>query len=99
MNSNYQNEFLPPLDLPAPKGKEAEWALLRLAQIFNVEAKYETWQELVDAIVQKNKSTTKAVNILTTITNDERLEVMSCFCPRCGCIQPEEYRCQCWNDE
>lgn len=46
------SRFAPPLDLPAPKGKDAEWALLRLAQILGVDAKYETWQQLADAIIE-----------------------------------------------
>ena len=43
--------FTPPLDLPAPKGKEAEWALLRLAEMCGVERKHETWQDLADKIL------------------------------------------------
>lgn len=43
----------PPLDLPAPNGKEAEWALLRLAALYEVPAVYGSWQELADAIHAK----------------------------------------------
>lgn len=43
-------KYKPPLDLPAPKGKAAEWALLRLAATLGVPAVYDTWQDLADAI-------------------------------------------------
>lgn len=51
------NRFRPPLDLPAPEGKEAEWALLRMAEIYGVERNKRTWQELADAIIEAMKST------------------------------------------
>ena len=47
--------FQPPLDVPAPEGKEAEWALLRLAQLNGVKAEFPTWQELADAIIAAQK--------------------------------------------
>lgn len=49
--------FNPPLDLPTPEGKEAEWALMRLAERCGVERKYYTWQELADAIFAAFTST------------------------------------------
>ncbi len=39
-----------------------------------------------------------AVNILSALTDDERLEVMRSFCHSCGCIEGDR-PCQCWNDE
>lgn len=48
--------FLPPLDAQAPEGKEAEWALLRLAQLNGVKAEFATWQELADAIIVAQQS-------------------------------------------
>ena len=44
--------FDPPLDLEPPKGKEAEWALLRLAEMCGVERSHDTWQELADKIAE-----------------------------------------------
>lgn len=49
--------FRPPLDLPAPFGKEAEWALLRLAQMVGVSADHPDWESLGRAIAAKNKTT------------------------------------------
>lgn len=54
------HRFRPPLDLPAPEGREAEWALLRMAEIYGVERNHRTWQELAEAIVEAMKSTTSA---------------------------------------
>jgi hypothetical protein len=45
-------EYQPPLDLPAPQGKEAEWALLRLAERCGVQRTHHTWDELADAIAR-----------------------------------------------
>lgn len=38
------------------------------------------------------------VNAMIALTDDERLEVMRCFCRGCGAVQPEFMSCQCWND-
>lgn len=54
-------KFDPPLDLQPPEGKEAEWALLRLAKIVGVECKYETWDELVSEISKRLKREDVAV--------------------------------------
>lgn len=45
--------FTPPLDLPPPKDYEAEWEMLRLAEIFNVVRTHHTWEELRIAIVKE----------------------------------------------
>ena len=39
------------------------------------------------------------VNALAAMKDEQRLEAMGFFCPRCGCVQPEGRPCQCWNDE
>lgn len=45
----------------------------------------------------------KILAILDALTDSERAkvvaEVSARFCIHCGCKQPEEERCQCWNDE
>jgi len=46
-------KFNPPLDLPAPKGKEREWDLLRIAQLCKIETKYKNWEDLVNHILIK----------------------------------------------
>lgn len=33
------------------------------------------------------------------LNNEQRLAVMKHFCKECGCVQPEDSFCQCWNDE
>jgi hypothetical protein len=38
------------LDQDPPKGKEAEWALMRLARKYGVKLEYSTWDELANAI-------------------------------------------------
>jgi GH24 family phage-related lysozyme (muramidase) len=38
-------------------------------------------------------------NMMETLTEEERLEVMSCFCSYCGITQTPGRSCQCWNDE
>lgn len=38
-------------------------------------------------------------NAMAALSDDERMEVMACFCRSCGCIQPDGRGCQCWNDE
>jgi hypothetical protein len=40
-----------------------------------------------------------AANAMAALTDEERMEVMACFCRSCGCIQPDGRGCQCWNDE
>lgn len=41
------------------------------------------------------------IELLKTLTDEQRMEVFSDFCKHCGCIEnPESLRgCQCWNDE
>ena len=36
------------------------------------------------------------VNELAKLTDEERREVLSCFCRSCGST---DSRCQCWNDD
>ncbi len=40
------------------------------------------------------------IEMMKSLPSDEqRLQVMTFFCGHCGCVQPEDQRCQCWNDE
>lgn len=41
----------------------------------------------------------RAIALLKSFTDEERLAVFAEFCPHCGCVQLEENRCQCWNDD
>jgi hypothetical protein len=36
------------------------------------------------------------INMLKSLSDEERLEVFRCFCKYCGCDNP---KCQCWNDD
>ena len=44
-----------------------------------------------------------AIVYMKDLTPDERLEVYqelySHYCRYCGCKQPENYKCVCWNDK
>jgi Rieske Fe-S protein len=61
--------------------------------------------EVIDAQgkpVTFHKSVTLAViDLLKSMSEDERLQVFNAFCTHCGCVQPASQlrRCQCWNDE
>lgn len=37
-----------------------------------------------------------AMQAMSILSDDERMEVINLFCKHCGSINPE---CQCWNDE
>ena len=39
------------------------------------------------------------VELMDTLDEEQRLEVMAHFCNGCGCHQPEGHWCQCQNDE
>lgn len=41
------------------------------------------------------------IELLKTLTDEQRLEVFSDFCRHCGCIEDPGslQKCQCWNDE
>jgi hypothetical protein len=51
-----REQFNPPLDLPAPHGKDAEWALLRVADAFGVDKNCDTWDELTKRIIQAGRN-------------------------------------------
>lgn len=39
-------------------------------------------------------------HIFTSVSDNERLELISQCCKECGKLDDEEYgKCQCWNDE
>ena len=40
-----------------------------------------------------------AVEYLSRLSDEQRMETFDSFCTSCGCIQPDDKRCQCWNDE
>ena len=50
-----------------------------------------------------SKDAEEMESLLKELTPDERMEVLcklkSTYCFYCGCDQPQEYRCQCMNDE
>ena len=42
----------------------------------------------------------KAFRAMSSLTDEQRLSVMACFCTNCGCAEPNKgMGCQCWNDE
>jgi len=43
-----------------------------------------------------NRAFAKVANKVLALTEDERVEVFSCFCNHCGSTDTQ---CQCWNDE
>jgi hypothetical protein len=40
---------------------------------------------------------TDIINAMAALTDDERNQVMRCFCPYCGCIQDPRAKCRCWD--
>jgi hypothetical protein len=46
--------------------------------------------------IVKDGAVSRVVNLLSALSEEQRMKVFGYFCKFCGCDNP---RCQCWNDE
>lgn len=59
----------PPLDLPAPEGKEAEWALMKLARSMDMPLVHDSWEDLADKLKAKHEKAIEGLNRFSFLLN------------------------------
>tara|TARA_R110001592_G_scaffold361512_1_gene672342 strand:- start:84 stop:353 length:270 start_codon:yes stop_codon:yes gene_type:complete len=67
-----------------------------LRYITELEKITETKPLIIDSVVSSVKNKEAIISKMKTMTDDERLDIITEFCKYCGDL---DSGCQCWNDE